>query len=157
VLGFSAGGHLVTDISSHFDKGLYPAVDAADKESCRPDFAVALYPGHLWIGSEKFELNPDVPVTRQTPPTFLLQAEVYGSQLENIVRRAYPVIFGRSMNFALPPTAEGPSIEANINGTPIVFPLGPTSKLSWANCQVRVEKNQAKVYRCELKVGYEFR
>jgi acetyl esterase/lipase len=36
---------------------------------------VALYPGHLWIGSEKFELNHDIPVTRQTPPTFLLQAE----------------------------------------------------------------------------------
>jgi acetyl esterase/lipase len=75
VLGFSAGGHLVADISTHFDERLYPAVDAADKESCRPDFAVALYPGHLWIGSEKFELNPDIPVTRQTPPTFLLQAE----------------------------------------------------------------------------------
>ena len=44
VLGFSAGGHLVTDISTHFDKRLYPAVDAADKESCRPDFAVALLP-----------------------------------------------------------------------------------------------------------------
>ena len=53
VLGFSAGGHLVADISTHFDKRLYPAVDAADKESCRPDFAVALYPGHLWIGSEE--------------------------------------------------------------------------------------------------------
>ena len=75
VLGFSAGGHLVADISTHFDKRSYPDVDPADKESCRPDFAVALYPGHLWIGSEKFELNPDVPVTRQTPPTFLLQAE----------------------------------------------------------------------------------
>jgi len=75
VLGFSAGGHLVADISTHFDERLYPAVDAADKESCRPDFAVAFYPGHLWIGSEKFELNPDIPVTRQTPPTFLLQAE----------------------------------------------------------------------------------
>ena len=46
VLGFSAGGHLVAAISTHF-KRLYPAVDAADKESCRPDFAVALYPGHL--------------------------------------------------------------------------------------------------------------
>jgi acetyl esterase/lipase len=45
VLGFSAGGHLVTDISTHFDKRSYPTVDAADKESCRPDFAVALYPG----------------------------------------------------------------------------------------------------------------
>jgi acetyl esterase/lipase len=54
---------------------LYPAVDAADKVSCRPDFAVALYPGHLWIADKKFELNPDIPVTHQTPPTFLLQAE----------------------------------------------------------------------------------
>jgi len=74
VLGFSAGGHLVADISTHFDKRLYPAADAADKVSCRPDFAVVLYPGHLWISSKKFELNPDVPVTGQTPPTFLLQA-----------------------------------------------------------------------------------
>jgi acetyl esterase/lipase len=54
---------------------LYSAVDAADKVSCRPDFAAALYPGHLWISDKKFELNPDVPVTHQTPPTFLLQAE----------------------------------------------------------------------------------
>jgi acetyl esterase/lipase len=75
VLGFSAGGHLVAAISAHFEHRLYPTVDAADKESCRPDFAVALYPGHLNIGSKTFELNPDVPVTRQTPPTFLLQAE----------------------------------------------------------------------------------
>jgi len=75
VLGFSAGGHLVTDISTHFERRLYPAVDAADTESCRPDFAVALYPGHLWIGSDTFELNPDIPVTGRTPPTFLLHAE----------------------------------------------------------------------------------
>ena len=75
VLGFSAGGHLSADISTHFKTRLYSAVDAADKVSCRPDFAVALYPGHLWISDKKFELNPDVPVTRQTPPTFLLQAE----------------------------------------------------------------------------------
>jgi acetyl esterase/lipase len=78
VMGFSAGGHLVATMSTHFDKRLYPAVDAADKESCRPDFAVALYPGHLWMeDDEKFELNPDIAahITRQTPPTFLLQAE----------------------------------------------------------------------------------
>jgi acetyl esterase/lipase len=77
VLGFSAGGHLVAAMSTHFEKRLYPAGDAADKESCRPDFAVALYPGHLWISDEKFELYPDIRtrVTRQTPPTFLLQAE----------------------------------------------------------------------------------
>ena len=91
------------------------------------------------------------------PTTFLLQAEVFRTQLENIVRQVYPVIFGRSMNFALPPTAEGPSIEADINGTSIVFPLGPTPVLSWANCQIHVEKNGAKDYRCELKAGYEFK
>ena len=96
VLGFSAGGHLVAAMSTHFKKRLYPPVDAADKESCRPDFAVPIYPGHLSLaaaewdakqGTKKFVvphsatadkdlgLNPDVPVTSQTPPTFLLQAE----------------------------------------------------------------------------------
>jgi acetyl esterase/lipase len=75
VLGFSAGGHLVADTSTHFEHRAYRAVDAADKESCRPDFAVALYPGHLWTSVSKFALSPDVPVTRRTPPTFLLQAE----------------------------------------------------------------------------------
>jgi acetyl esterase/lipase len=96
VLGFSAGGHMVAAMSTHFAKRLYPAVDAADKESCRPDFAVAIYPGHLSLpaakwdaeqGTKKFVLhppanadrnlglNPDLSITSQTPPTFLLQAE----------------------------------------------------------------------------------
>ncbi|MFY9659093.1 MAG: alpha/beta hydrolase [Terriglobales bacterium] len=74
VLGFSAGGYLVAEISTHFDQRLYAPVDAPDRESCRPDFAVALYPGHLWT-EDNFELNPLIRVTRQTPPTFLLQAE----------------------------------------------------------------------------------
>jgi len=75
VLGFSAGGHLVAAMSTHFRQRLYPAVDAADKESCRPDFAVAIYPGHLSLAASSLGLNPDIHVTRQTPPTFLLQAE----------------------------------------------------------------------------------
>jgi acetyl esterase/lipase len=78
VIGFSAGGHMVAATSTHFDKRSYPVVDAADKESCRPDFAIACYPGHLWDDGEDGEglkLNPNVPVTRDTPPTFLLQAE----------------------------------------------------------------------------------
>lgn len=75
VLGFSAGGSLVAEISTHFVRRIYQPVDAADELSCRPDFAVALYPGHLWIDYKKFVLNPYVPVTRETPPTFLLQAE----------------------------------------------------------------------------------
>jgi acetyl esterase/lipase len=96
VLGFSAGGHLVAAISNHFEKRFYAAVDAADAESCRPDFGVAIYPGHLSLsaaewdasqGEKKFALkvspgvdkdlalNPDLRVTRETPPQFLLQAE----------------------------------------------------------------------------------
>jgi len=77
VLGFSAGGHLVAAMSVHFEHRLYPAVDAADKERCRPDFAVAIYPGHLSFADNSFGLNPDIRthITRQTPPTFLLQNE----------------------------------------------------------------------------------
>ena len=75
VLGFSAGGHLVAAVSTGFEKRLYKGVDAADKVSCRPDFAVALYPGHLAVRETGFALNPDLHVSSRTPPTFLLQAE----------------------------------------------------------------------------------
>ena len=77
VLGFSAGGHLAAAISTHFEHRLYPTVDAADKESCRPDFAVLLYPGHLSLADNSIALNPDIRthITRQTPPAFLLQNE----------------------------------------------------------------------------------
>jgi len=77
VLGFSAGGHLVAATSVHFDKRIYNAVDSADTESCRPDFAVALYPGHLSRKEGTLTLNPDIAnrITAQTPPTFLLQNE----------------------------------------------------------------------------------
>jgi acetyl esterase/lipase len=75
VLGFSAGGHMVAATSTHFDKRLYPTVDAADTVSCRPDFAIALYPGHLAVPEKDFALNPDIAVTSRTPPTFLVQAE----------------------------------------------------------------------------------
>jgi len=67
---------LVAAVSTHFKKRLYPFVDAADKVSCRPDFGVALYPGHMLENTTKdFQLNPYIPVTKQTPPMFLLQAE----------------------------------------------------------------------------------
>ncbi|MEO5560192.1 MAG: alpha/beta hydrolase [Dokdonella sp.] len=73
VLGFSAGGYLVAEISSNFKHRWYKPVDAADKESSRPDFALAIYPGHLT--ADGHALNPNVAVSHETPPTFLLQAE----------------------------------------------------------------------------------
>ena len=88
--------------------------------------------------------------------TFLLQAEVFHTQLKDTVRTAYPVIFGRSLNFTLPADARGPAIEAEMNRTQITFILAPNAELSWADCKVRVESNQAKDYRCELKPGYQF-
>lgn len=75
VLGFSAGGHLAAAMSIHFEQRVYPTMDAADKESCRPDFAVALYPGHLSNYENPSELNSDIRVTDRAPPTFLLQDE----------------------------------------------------------------------------------
>ena len=73
VIGFSAGGYLVAEVSTNFKRRLYTPVDAVDKESSRPDFAAAIYPGHL--ATDHDALNPNVPVSRDTPPTFLLQAE----------------------------------------------------------------------------------
>lgn len=80
VIGFSAGGYMVADISTHFKKRAYSTVDAADKESARPDFAIALYPGHMKINEfdktkKEFALNPDIQFTKESPPTFLVQAE----------------------------------------------------------------------------------
>lgn len=75
VLGFSAGGHMVAAISTHFEKRLYSRVDAADAVSCRPDFAIALYPGHIAVPERNFAQNPDIKVTSQTPPTLIIQAE----------------------------------------------------------------------------------
>jgi acetyl esterase/lipase len=84
VIGFSAGGHLVAAVSTHFQHRTYPPVDAADKLSSRPDFAIALYPGHLWVHEDEdpatrdqtdLRLRPDIQVTADTPPTFLMMAE----------------------------------------------------------------------------------
>src|SRR5206468_4232913 len=78
VLGFSAGGYLAAKTSTEFGRRAYRPVDAADQASCRPDFSVPIYPGHLWKprgGSPELTLNPRIHVTRRVPPTFLLQAE----------------------------------------------------------------------------------
>ena len=84
VIGFSAGGHLVAAVSTRFAQRTYPPVDAADALSCRPDFAIAVYPGHLWVHEdedratrkqEDLSLRPDIRVRADTPPTLLLQAQ----------------------------------------------------------------------------------
>ena len=88
--------------------------------------------------------------------TFLLEAEVDRVMVSNTGRESYPVTFGEALNFAIPVGAEGVTIEAEMNGKPIVFPLGPELLLSWADCNSSVNSDQAKVYRCALKPGYRF-
>jgi len=72
VVGFSAGGRMVADISNT-PKRTYKPVDDADKQSSRPDFAIAAYPGHLWQGPG-IHLGRDVKIDPKAPPTFIVQA-----------------------------------------------------------------------------------
>ncbi|RST32223.1 alpha/beta hydrolase [Sphingomonas ginkgonis] len=71
VMGFSAGGYLVAQTSNIFAPSYRP-VDAIDRVSSRPDFAIALYPGHLCREGGKFD--PSIHVGKTAPPTFLVQA-----------------------------------------------------------------------------------
>ncbi|HEY7615251.1 MAG TPA: hypothetical protein VH744_00470 [Terriglobales bacterium] len=88
--------------------------------------------------------------------TFLLEAEVFHPMVSEIVHYSHPVTYGRALNFTLPASSEGVSIQADIDQTTIIFPLGPALLLSWASCNARVNPDQTKVYRCELKPGYAF-
>lgn len=92
VIGFSAGGHLASTLETHFDAGNPSAPDPIDRVSCRPDFAILVYPvitmkaGETHQGSRDNLLGPnpdsalvanfsnETQVTAQTPPTILFHA-----------------------------------------------------------------------------------
>jgi len=83
VLGFSAGGHLAAALSTHYENRLYKPIDAADAQSCRPDFAIVIYPGYLADEKSSFLDKLDLHPTADTPPTFLIQAEDDPVHVEN--------------------------------------------------------------------------
>jgi acetyl esterase/lipase len=72
MLGFSAGGHLTAAASTAVDRS-YAAVDEADQQPCRPDFSVLIYPAWLTADKDLSKLSPMFPVTKDTPPAFLVQ------------------------------------------------------------------------------------
>jgi acetyl esterase/lipase len=86
IIGFSAGGHLSAAASTHFEKRTYEAMNESDQVSCRPDFAMLIYPAYL-IRQEGSNLGPDLApeltVTSNTPPTFLVQTEDDQIHVEN--------------------------------------------------------------------------
>jgi acetyl esterase/lipase len=75
VMGFSAGGHLVADVSTNYARRGYPVTDNYDTVNCRPDFGICMFPGHMTFHStQPYTLNRTIPVDSHTPPMFILQA-----------------------------------------------------------------------------------
>jgi acetyl esterase/lipase len=83
ILGFSAGGHLSATASNTFDTRTYPAIDDADKESCRPDFTILIYPAYLTAKDDSTKLAPEIKVTAETPPAFVVMTEDDPVHVEN--------------------------------------------------------------------------
>ncbi len=89
VIGFSAGAQLAAVLSNNFRQRTYPTVDGADQLSCRPNFAIIMYPGYLAAVSsdgavkKDFSVAPEVTPSPETPPTFLFQTEDDYARVEN--------------------------------------------------------------------------
>jgi acetyl esterase/lipase len=81
ILGFSAGGHLAATTSNTYDNRTYEPIDEADNTSCKPDFSVLIYPAYL-IDKKTNEVSPELPVTKDTPPTFIAMSEDDGVGVE---------------------------------------------------------------------------
>ncbi len=83
ILGFSAGGHLAAAACNNFDKRTYEPVDDADKASCRPDFAFLIYPAYLTVKEQGDKVSPELPITANTPQTFLAMTQDDGVRVES--------------------------------------------------------------------------
>jgi acetyl esterase/lipase len=80
VMGFSAGGSLSARASTLFLKKTYSSVDKADSLSCRPSFAMLIYPAYLDQGPN-LTLTPELELSSKVPPVFLFQTsdDPYGN------------------------------------------------------------------------------
>ena len=93
VLGFSAGGHLASSLSTHHDQGLKKSILEIEKIGCRPDFSILIYPvvtmkyPNVHVGSRK-SLIGEIPsnemieyfsnelqVKADTPPAILIHSD----------------------------------------------------------------------------------
>jgi hypothetical protein len=108
---------------------------------------------HLIDGGQKFVVTA---LNWSETTTFLLEAEVFRPMVSQNEHRTYPVVFGEGLSFTLPSDAQSVSIEADVDGQSIIFPLGPDLFLSWASCNESVSSDRGRVYRCTPKSGYRF-
>ena len=88
VIGYSAGANLAVRLSTNHLKRGYEPLDETDKASCRPDWAMVIYPWALIEETPKGEppslkLRAEFPVDKTVPPTFLVQAQDDGCKVQN--------------------------------------------------------------------------
>ncbi len=83
ILGFSAGGHLMGHLCNDFTTRAYEPVDGADQVSCRPDFALGIYVGLIVPIDDKKVVPPELIITSNAPPTFLVQSQDDVVHVEN--------------------------------------------------------------------------
>ncbi len=81
IIGFSAGAHLAARLCTNFETSAHVPIDAADQMSCRPDFAMLMYPAYL-VDQEN-RLQPEITVTATTPRTILIQTQDDSIRVEN--------------------------------------------------------------------------
>ena len=84
ILGFSAGGHLAAAASTIYDTRNYPPLDEADAVSCRPDFTILIYPAYLTVKEDGDKISPELKLTENTPPTFMVMAADDPVRIENV-------------------------------------------------------------------------
>ncbi len=88
VLGFSAGGHLAARMSTNYEQRSYAAIDAVDQVSCRPDFAILIYPAYLFDKESQAWVSEELPITADTPPVFMSMAADDPVDASNVLRFA---------------------------------------------------------------------
>ena len=80
LIGFSAGGHLAATLSNNYAERICERFDAADDASCKPDFAILIYPAYVTdpIDSDALTelMHVDAMSPQTTPLTFIASAQI---------------------------------------------------------------------------------
>ena len=74
IIGFSAGASLSCRAATRWAQPAYAPQDDIDRQSCRPDFGMLIYPAYLDEGPEG-TLTPELTVSAETPPLFVFGTE----------------------------------------------------------------------------------